>query len=360
MIGRCDIAAQLLPNDGPCPNYQDVVLHRSALRHRSPPDVRIPLVLSLRATSDPMITPPEVITTSELPTAVIQLLIPGRDMPKYMDPAIQEILKTLADQGMRPAGPMFSYHHRRPSDTFDFEIGFPVSAPIEPVGRVINSKLPAVKVARSVYQGPYEGLAQAWPALQKWVRENGHGGTGRFWERYLNNPVEVKNPSEYRTELNWVIGDRSDRLLQVSTNEQPIMPQQIFINMHVKDLTRSKVFFDKLGYTFDPRFTDENAACMIISDTIYCMLLTTGHMERSVPKGKTIADTTKVTETLLALSAESKDAVNALFDKAIAAGGTECRPAEDHGFMYGRSFNDLDGHIWELFWFDPNAIQPQS
>ncbi|MBL7952361.1 MAG: glyoxalase/bleomycin resistance/extradiol dioxygenase family protein [Flavobacteriales bacterium] len=135
------------------------------------------------------------------------------------------------------------------------------------------------------------------------------------------------------------------------------MPTQIFVNMHVKDLAKSKTFFENLGYTFNPQFTDENAACMVISDTIYCMLLTTGHMERFVPKGKTIADASKVTETLLALSSDSKDAVNELFEKAIAAGATEARPTEDHGFMYGRSFNDLDGHIWEVFWFDPSALQ---
>ena len=153
-----------------------------------------------------MITTPGVITTQEVITAAIPLVIPGRDMPKYMDPAIQEIIKTLADQGMRPTGPMFSYHHRRPADTFDFEIGFPVSKAIKSEGRVVNSKLPAVKVVRSVYQGPYEGLAQAWPALQKWVRENEHGETGRFWECYLNNPDEVKDPKDYRTELNWIVG----------------------------------------------------------------------------------------------------------------------------------------------------------
>lgn len=153
-----------------------------------------------------MITTPEVITTKEVITAAIPLVIPGRDMPKYMDPAIQEVIKTITGQGAGIVGPMFSYHHRRPSDTFDFEIGFPVSKAIKPVGRVINSKLPAATVVRSVYQGPYEGLAQAWPALQEWVREHGHGETGRFWESYLNNPNEVKSPSEYRTELNWIVG----------------------------------------------------------------------------------------------------------------------------------------------------------
>lgn len=138
------------------------------------------------------------------------------------------------------------------------------------------------------------------------------------------------------------------------------MPTQIFINMHVKDLAKSRTFFEKLGYSFNPQFSDENAASLVISDTIYCMLLTMGHMERFVPEGKTIADATKTTEVLLALSFDSKDAVNTIYDKAIGAGATECRPAEDHGFMFSRSFNDLDGHIWEVFWFDPAALQPQQ
>ncbi len=152
-----------------------------------------------------MISEPQVITTTARNTAVIHLLIPGRDMPKYMDPAIQEILKALRDQGTAPTGPMFSYHHRRPSDTFDFELGFPVNKAITPAGRVVNGELPAERVVRAVYQGPYDGLAQAWPALRKWVHDQGHGEMGRFWESYLNNPNEVKSPDEYRTELNWVI-----------------------------------------------------------------------------------------------------------------------------------------------------------
>lgn len=154
-----------------------------------------------------MITTPERITTKEVITAVIHLTIPGRDMPKYMDPAIQEIIRTVLSQGIRITGPMFSYHHRRPSDTFDFEIGFPVSSAVRPEGRVINSTLPSATVVRSVYTGPYEGLAQAWTALQQWVRANGHPETGRFWERYLNNPDEVQDPSDYRTELNWVVSE---------------------------------------------------------------------------------------------------------------------------------------------------------
>ena len=138
------------------------------------------------------------------------------------------------------------------------------------------------------------------------------------------------------------------------------MPTQIFVNMHVRDLSRSKTFFEKLGYTFNPQFSDDKAACLVISDTIYAMLLTTESMNRFMPKGKTIADATKTTEVFLALSCDGKDAVNMMADKAIAAGGTEVRPAEDHGFMYSRNFNDLDGHIWEVFWFDPAAVQPQQ
>jgi len=153
-----------------------------------------------------MNTKPELTTTKEQPSAVIHLVIPGRDMPKYMDPAIQEILKVLKDQNLEPAGPRFSYHHRRPSDTFDFELGFPVKEVIKPVGRVVNGTLPAEKVVRSVYQGPYEQLGAAWGELERWVSEQKLVGSGRSWEAYLSNPEEVKDAKEYRTELNWVIG----------------------------------------------------------------------------------------------------------------------------------------------------------
>lgn len=135
------------------------------------------------------------------------------------------------------------------------------------------------------------------------------------------------------------------------------MTTQVFINMQVKDLRRSKTFFEALGYTFNAQFTNDDAASLVISDTIYAMLHTPNSMARFLPKGKTANDATKSTEVLIALSFESKNAVNAIFDKAIAAGATECRPTEDHGFMYGRSFNDLDGHIWEVFWMDPAHVQ---
>jgi predicted lactoylglutathione lyase len=134
------------------------------------------------------------------------------------------------------------------------------------------------------------------------------------------------------------------------------MPTQIFINMQVNDLAKSKAFFEALGYSFNAQFTNDDATALVISDTIYAMLHTPTSMLRFLPTGKTAADATKHTEVLLAISLESKDAVNGIFEKAIAAGATECRPTQDHGFMYGRSFNDLDGHIWDVYWMDLSLI----
>ncbi|HQV40152.1 MAG: glyoxalase/bleomycin resistance/extradiol dioxygenase family protein [Flavobacteriales bacterium] len=134
------------------------------------------------------------------------------------------------------------------------------------------------------------------------------------------------------------------------------MTTQIFVNMQVNDLAKSKAFFEALDYSFNAQFTNDDAAALVISDTIYAMLHTPTSMTRFLPKGKSAAVPTKQTEVLLALSFESKDAVDTIYDKAIAAGATECRPTEDHGFMYGRSFNDLDGHIWEVFWMGTSSV----
>lgn len=133
------------------------------------------------------------------------------------------------------------------------------------------------------------------------------------------------------------------------------MQTQIFVNLPVKELNKSVEFFKKLGYSFNPQFTDETAACMIISESIFAMLLTEEKFSSFTPKK--IADASKSTEVITCLSAESKDKVNDIVDKAIAAGGTETRESQDYGFMFGRSFNDLDGHIWEIMWMDMNAMQ---
>ncbi|MES2132446.1 MAG: VOC family protein [Bacteroidota bacterium] len=133
------------------------------------------------------------------------------------------------------------------------------------------------------------------------------------------------------------------------------MATNIFVNLPVQDLNKSIEFFTKLGYTFNAQFTDEHATCMIISDTIYAMLLTKAKFKDFTKKE--IADAKKTTEVLIALSTDNKEKVNELVDKAIAAGGKEPNDAQDHGFMFTRSFEDPDGHIWEIFWMDPNFVQ---
>lgn len=134
------------------------------------------------------------------------------------------------------------------------------------------------------------------------------------------------------------------------------MATSIFVNLPVKDLEKSKEFFSKLGYSFNQQFTDEKAACMVISETIYAMLLTEPFFKGFIPN-KEISDSAKTKEVLLALSADGKQQVDDIADKAIAAGGKQFRNPEDHGFMYARSFEDLDGHVWEVVWMDPGHVQ---
>jgi predicted lactoylglutathione lyase len=135
------------------------------------------------------------------------------------------------------------------------------------------------------------------------------------------------------------------------------MATKIFVNLPVKDLNKSMDFFKEIGYSFNPQFTDETAACMVITEDIYAMLLT--HAKFKEFTKKEIADATKTTEVLTCLSTDSKDQVNELVDNALKAGATEARDPEDYGFMYSRSFNDLDGHIWEVLRMDINAVPPK-
>ena len=131
------------------------------------------------------------------------------------------------------------------------------------------------------------------------------------------------------------------------------MPTQIFVNLPVKNLDKSVQFFTRLGYTFDPKFTDENATCMIVGENIYVMLLVESFFKTFTPKA--LCDATKSTEVLVALSAESRDEVDELVRKAVAAGGTTPNESKDYGFMYQHGYQDLDGHLWEVFYMDPNA-----
>jgi predicted lactoylglutathione lyase len=124
----------------------------------------------------------------------------------------------------------------------------------------------------------------------------------------------------------------------------------IFVNLPVRDLEASKKFFAALGYSFNPQFTDENATCMVISESIFVMLLVEPYFATFSPKP--LCDARTHTEVITCLSAESRAAVDVLVDKAIAAGGSEPMPMRDYGFMYQRGFQDLDGHLWEVVHMD--------
>ena len=135
------------------------------------------------------------------------------------------------------------------------------------------------------------------------------------------------------------------------------MAKQIFVNLPIKDLGRSGQFFKKLGFTFNPQFTDENATCMIISDDIFAMLLVEKFF--STFTSKQIADASENTEVIIAISAESRGKVDEMIANAVQAGGREPRPPQDYGWMYGRSFEDIDGHLWEVLYMDKSKM-PQA
>lgn len=131
-------------------------------------------------------------------------------------------------------------------------------------------------------------------------------------------------------------------------------PRKLFVNLAVRDLPRSTAFFRALGFDFDPQFTNDQGACMVLSSEAYVMLL-----EESFFQGFTrrqLCDTRTFSEALLALSCESRAEVDALVKAALAAGGTPAMEPMDHGFMYGWSFYDLDGHHWEVLWMDPASL----
>ena len=133
------------------------------------------------------------------------------------------------------------------------------------------------------------------------------------------------------------------------------MTTQIFVNLPVKDLSRTVQFFKKLGFAFNPQFTDENATCMIINDNIFVMLLVEKFF-KSFTK-KEICDTTKDTEVIIALSTKSREKVDEMMHNVVEAGGKESREPQDHGWMYGRSFQDINGHLWEIIYMDEKALK---
>lgn len=133
------------------------------------------------------------------------------------------------------------------------------------------------------------------------------------------------------------------------------MPTQLFVNLPVKDLNKTVAFFTQLGFKFNAQFTNENATCMIVNESAYFMLLVEPFFKSFIKKE--IADAFTTTEVINCLSADSKEAVNDLIEKAVAAGATIYSEPQDQGFMYQHSFQDINGHLWEVVWMDPAAMQ---
>lgn len=136
------------------------------------------------------------------------------------------------------------------------------------------------------------------------------------------------------------------------------MHKQIFVNLPVKNIERTKAFFSSLGFGFNPDFSNEQALSMVVGENIFAMLLAEPFFQGFTKKP--VADATKATEVIVCLSCESRAEVDQLVAKAVAAGGTAPNPPQDHGFMYGHGFTDPDGHVWELVFMQPNVLPPKA
>ena len=149
-----------------------------------------------------MLDKPTILETTAQPAAVIRLTIPREEMRLEMGLAIQELMSALAEQSVAPVGPMFSHHFKMDPAIFDFEVGMPIDVPITPSGRVKAGEIPAAKVARTVYSGPYEELGDGWGEFSKWISAEGHRTRPDLWERYVTGPESSADPATWRTELN--------------------------------------------------------------------------------------------------------------------------------------------------------------
>ena len=154
-----------------------------------------------------MLETPNIVETADQPTAVLHLTVPSREIRNVMGPGLGEVRAAVAAQGIAVAGPWFTHHFRRPSDVFDFEICVPVETGITASGRVQPGRWPAMKVARAVYRGPYEGLGAAWGEFDAWIAANGHSPLPDLWERYVVGPESGPDSTAYRTELNRPLSD---------------------------------------------------------------------------------------------------------------------------------------------------------
>jgi effector-binding domain-containing protein len=149
-----------------------------------------------------MLDTPQIVQTTDQLTAVIRLTIPREDIRKVMGPGIAEVMAGVAAQGIVPTGPWFTHHLKMDPATFDFEVGVPVAVPVAASGRVKAGQLPATRVARTVYHGPYEGLGGAWGELYAWIAANGHTPGPDLWECYVVGPEATSDAANWRTELN--------------------------------------------------------------------------------------------------------------------------------------------------------------
>lgn len=149
-----------------------------------------------------MIEPPQIVQTAAQPHAALRIKVPRGQIQEVMGKGIAEVMAVIDLQGMKPAGPLYTRHLRRPTESFDFEICVPVPKPLKAYGRVRPGLWPAMKVARTVYHGPYDGLGEAWAKLLGWIEGQGLRQAGELWERYRIGPDSGWDPSMWRTELN--------------------------------------------------------------------------------------------------------------------------------------------------------------
>lgn len=154
-----------------------------------------------------MIDTPQIVDTEAQLTAAIHITIPRDQMPQHFGPAVEELLSVLATQHIEPQGTAYAYHLSMPPGMFDLEIGFIVDATVVATGRVKASQLPATKVARTIYRGPYEGLHGAWTEFDSWMKKEGVSKAPDLWEHYIVGPETTTKPSEYQTELNRPLAD---------------------------------------------------------------------------------------------------------------------------------------------------------
>jgi effector-binding domain-containing protein len=148
-----------------------------------------------------MISRPDILQTKAESAAVIHITVPRSEMVKVFGPAVAELMAALAEQGIEPVGGVFAHHLKMSADHFDFELGVRVTVPVIAAGRVKPGQLPAARVARTIYSGPYEGLSAAWGEFSDWIKAKGHEVAGNLWEIYSVGPHSRPDPSGWRTEL---------------------------------------------------------------------------------------------------------------------------------------------------------------